>query len=414
MSNASKINRDGKPQHPPGHSSTATEGTFDPVDRARLVCRLSEMIAIASINPFDASPRAGFREQELAEYYLEQMSSLGMEVGQREIVTGRSNVWGRLKGSSDGPTLMLSGHLDTIGTDNYPDALQPRVANGRVYGRGSCDMKASLAAYLEVVQALRASALELEGDLLITGLADEEHLMIGSRDLGRNGPWADYGIVGEPTDLAICPAHKGQVGFLIKTFGQAVHSSQPENGVNAISAMARVIEAFEAYGKQLKQRGAHPLCGHATSCPSVIRGGTIVSTVPDLCALEFDRRTLPGETTQGVKEEYQQLLDGLAAATPGFRYGIEGTTIEVGPLDTPIDNPIVQSVIGAYQNVFGREGTVRAFLGGTDAPNFGFPTVICGPGNIAQAHSTNEYIEIEDIVSAVKIYLSVVVDLLVK
>jgi len=420
MSNASRINddepsgglsaRQGRPGDlKPGEPLA---GIFDVVDRDRLVASLSEMIEIPSVNPFDDEPRPGFREHELAEYYLERMSAVGMEVGSRDVVSGRPNVWGILKGTGEGPSLMLSGHLDTVGTDNYPNGLMARVAEGRVHGRGACDMKAGLAAYLEVACLIRECDIELKGDLLITGLADEEHLMIGSRDLGQHGPWADYGIIGEPSDMVICPAHKGQVGFRIQTFGEAVHSSQPERGINAISAMARVIEAFGGYGKGLMSRNAHRLCGHARSCPSVIRGGTIVSTVPEFCELEVDRRTIPGETTETVKEEYRQLLEALAASEPGFRYGIEGPTIEVAPLDIPIDNPVVKSAIRAHQAVFGDEGAVSAFYGGTDAPNFGFPTLVCGPGSISQAHSTNEFVEIDDMVAATRIYLWSVLDLL--
>ena len=307
---------------------------------------------------------------------------------------------------------MLSGHLDTVGTENYPDALQSRIADGRVYGRGACDMKAGLAAYLEVARLIRETDTSLKGDLVITGLADEEHLMIGSRDLGQHGPWADYGIIGEPSDMVVCPAHKGQLGFRIQVFGKAVHSSQPEKGINAIEAMARVIEAFRGYDAELMTRNAHQLCGHARSCPGVIRGGTIVSTVPDFCELEVDRRTLPGETTEAVIGEYRRLLDALAETSPGFRYDIVGPTLDIAPLDTPMDNPIVKSVTRAYDCVSGTEATISAFFGGSDAPNLGFPTVVFGPGGIAQAHTTNEFVEIDDMIAAAKIYLWTALDLL--
>lgn len=385
---------------------------FDFVDRDRLVSDLSEMVEIPSVNPFDNGARPGYRELEMAEFYLDRMSGLGMTVGSREVAPGRPNVWGILKGKGDGSSLMLSGHLDTVGIENYDDALRAKIADGRVYGRGSCDMKAGLAAYLEVVRLLRETDTSLKGDLVITGLADEEHLMIGSRDMGKHGPWAAYGIIGEPSNLVICPGHKGQLGFRIRTLGKAVHSSQPEKGINAIEAMARVIEAFREYGAELMKRSAHPLCGHARSCPGVIRGGTIVSTVPDFCELEIDRRTLPGETTECVIEEYRHLLDALAKSSPGFRYEIAGPTLSIAPLDIPLDSPIVKSVTGGYESVVSKKATVSAFLGGTDAPNLGFPALVFGPGGIAQAHSINEFVEIDDMVAATKIYLWTALDLL--
>jgi acetylornithine deacetylase/succinyl-diaminopimelate desuccinylase family protein len=420
MSNASRIGSDksaeGKPATQKPGNTPNLDGelptVFALLDQDRLVSDLSEMIKIPSINPFEGDARPGYREKEMAEFYLDRMSDLGLETGCREVSPGRPNVWGVLKGKGEGPSLMLSGHLDTVGTDNYPDALRAKVTDSRVYGRGACDMKAGLAAYLEVVRLLRETDTQLMGDLVITGLADEEHMMTGSRDLGANGPWADYGIIGEPSDMIICPAHKGQLGFRIRTFGQAVHSSQPEKGVNAIAAMAKVIEAFNDYNKELKTRNTHQLCGHASSCPSVIHGGTILSTVPDFCELEVDRRTLPGETVEDVLEEYRRLLDPLSEAFAGFSYKIKGPTLDISPLDIPIDNPVVQSLAEAYSAILKGDGTISAFFGGTDAPNLGFPTVIFGPGAIAQAHSTNEFVEIADMVDATKVYLWTILKLL--
>ena len=382
------------------------------LSESRLLDDLQDMIAIPSINPFDSDPRPGFREKELAEFYCGRMAETGLEVGAHEVAPGRPNVWGVLKGSGEGPSLMLSGHLDTVGCENYPDALIPRVAEGRVHGRGSCDMKAALAAYLEVARLLKCSGRKLNGDLIVTGLADEEHLMIGSRHLGRHGPKADYGIIGEPSDLTLCPAHKGQVGHRIRAYGKAVHSSRPEEGVNAIEAIAQVITALRGLGKELEQRDTHPLCGHGRLCPSVIRGGTILSTVPDFCELEVDRRTLPGETTAEVRTEYQALMEEVERAIPGLRLELSEPTLEVPPLDIGIDNPLVDAVLKAWQDAFGEGASIAAFFAGSDAPNFGFPTLICGPGSVAQAHSTDEYVEIDDLIAATKLYLCAALALL--
>ncbi len=221
------------------------------VDRQRLIDDLQTMIAIPSINPFQTEARKGFREQEMAEFYADRMSDLGMEVGTREVVKGRPNVWGRLKSGGDGPSLMLSGHLDTVGVENYPDALTPRVENNRVYGRGACDMKDALASYLEIVRIVREAGCELSGDLIVSGVVDEEDQLIGSKDFGQYGPWADFGIIGEPSDMMVCSAHKGQVGHLLKCFGKAVHSSRPELGVNAIEGVSHYIEALREYREQM-------------------------------------------------------------------------------------------------------------------------------------------------------------------
>ena len=385
---------------------------FNELDRDRVISDLREMIAIPSVNPFDGATRAGSREQEMAAFYHERMAALGMDVDSCEVAPGRPNVWGVLKGQGNGPTLMLSGHLDTVGTENYPDAFAPKVQGGRVHGRGSCDMKAALAGYLEVVRLVQASGTPLEGDLIVAGVVDEEHHMIGSRQLGRHGPRADYGIIGEPTDLAICPAHKGQVGLFVRIHGKAVHSSRPEDGVNAIEGMGRAIEALRGYGAELAMRKPHALCGHARYSPGVIRGGTTISTVPDFCELEVDRRTLPGETVEEVRQELAAVLEGLKRSCPDLRYELRGPSLDVAPLDIPVTSPVVETVRRGFRAVSGREGEISGFTGGTDAPNLGFPTLIFGPGSVAQAHSLNEYVTIDDVILATKVYLWSVLEVL--
>jgi len=384
----------------------------DRIDQQRMVDDLVAMIAIPSMNPFQQAARKDYREQEMAEYYCDRMSDLGLDVGTRDVVPGRPNVWGVLKGRGNGPSLMLSGHLDTVGNEDYPDAFKPRVENNRVYGRGACDMKDALASYLEVVRLIREADLPLAGDLILTGIADEEDQMIGSRDLGNRGPWADYGIIGEPSDMTICSAHKGQVGYRVRSLGKAVHSSRPEDGVNAIEGITRIVEALKVFQQKLMASDRHRLCGHGRCCPSVINGGTIVSTVPDKCDLEIDRRTLPGETREDVYRELQDLIANVSSAHPQFKFEIDGPTIDVHPLDVPTDDPIVDTILSAYRFVTGNTIEPSAFFGGTDAPHFGFPTVIFGAGSLQQAHSIDEYVEIDEMVAATKVYLTTTIMLL--
>ena len=383
----------------------------DRVDEDAVTATLAEMVAIRSVNPFDEAASPGHREREMADYLCARMEALGMEVECRDIVDGRPNVCGRLKGTGDGPTFMLTGHMDTVGVEGYDGAFEPRIDGGRLYGRGACDMKGALAAYLEVVRVLQDSGTALNGDLLIGVVCDEEHTMIGSKDWGPNWPHAAAGVIGEPTELAICPAHKGQAAMLIRTFGKAVHSSMPELGENAIVRMAQVIDAFDDYGDELKTREPHPLCGHGRFSPGVIRGGTISSAVPDFCELEVDRRMVPGETEEQVVAEYRARLDRLAERDPGFRYEIAGPTIGVGPLDVAPDDPLVTTLAKACETVTGSAPPVEAFPGGTDAPNMGFPCIICGPGALAQAHTVDEFVETRQLADAARIYLLAALDL---
>ncbi len=387
------------------------ETLMQEVSEDLLVDSLSNMVSIQSVNPFDEAARPGHREQEFAEYFVTQMQALGLETDTRELVPGRANVWGRLRGTGGGPAIMLAGHMDTVGVPGYPTAFTPKVADGRLHGRGSCDMKAALACYLEVVRVLRDAGVSLKGDLIVAGVADEEHLMIGSKDWGRNGPHADFGIIGEPTELAVCPAHKGQYCLFVRTFGKAVHSSVPHLGENAIERMARIINAFADYNDELARRPAHPMCGHGTFNVGVISGGSISSAVPDFCQLEVDRRILPGETRERIVEEYTARIEPLTADDPGFRYEIVGGSIDTPALDVPLDSPIVTALAHAAETVTGAPAEVKALAAATDAPNMGFPSVLCGPGSIAQAHTTDEYVAIDQLTKATQIYLHTIMSM---
>lgn len=382
------------------------------IDRGLLVATLKEMIALKSENPFDEAPREGYREQEMGDYLAEQMSALGMEVTVKEIAPGRPNVFGFLKGSGGGPTLMLAGHMDTARTDGYADAYRVREKGGRIYGRGACDMKAGLAAYLEVARLLKTAKIPLKGNLIIAGIADEEFQLLGSKDVGRNGPKATQGIIGEPTGLRVCPANKGRVSTFIRTIGKATHSSVPEEGRNAIVHMALVIQAFADFNDTLRQRPPHPLCGHGRFSPGVIQGGVQVNMVPDRCSLEVDRRTLPGETKAQVYAELHARLSPLKESVPGFRYEISDPSWFVPPNDISGDEPVVRSLLAAHRRVLKRQAAVSAFAAGSDAPHMGFPTVVCGPGAITQAHSNLEFVSIAQLAAAAAMYLWTTLDLL--
>ena len=384
----------------------------DQVSVSSITGWLKEMIAIPSENPMAGDARPGHREQEVGEYYLEQMHQLGLSVDSREAAPGRPNVFGTRTARKDRPSLMLCGHLDTVPTEGYDEPYVPHERDGRIYGRGSCDMKAALACYLEVARLLQTTDVTLSGSLILCGVADEEWQMIGSREIGRNGPFADQCIIGEPSDLAVCPAHKGQYGLFIRTFGKAVHSSIPEQGENAIERMARVVNALSGYNEELATRDPHPLCGHGTYSPGVIRGGDLASAVPDYCELEIDRRILPSDVTEDVRKDIAQRLEPLKQQDPGFRYELSDPSWDIPANDLSAEAPVVQSLLNASTELSGQSETAQSFPGATDAPHLKTPAVVCGPGSLAQAHSLNEFVEIDQCVRATKMYLRAVVDLL--
>ena len=382
------------------------------IEEERLVRDLQAMIATPSVNPFDEPVSENCRELEFADLFETRMAETGLDTFRRDVVSGRPNVFGRRRGAEGGPCLMFAGHLDTVGVEGYEDPFNPVLKDGRIHGRGSCDMKAAMAAYLEVSRILHLHNIPLGGDLLVVGVADEEHKMIGSKEISLNGPRPELAIVGEPTELEVCHAHKGQLCMHIRTFGKATHSSRPELGINAISHMGQVIRALDDYAGDLRQRSPHPVCGHGRVNPGVIRGGSISSTVPDFCELEVDRRLLPGETREDLEREYRSLLDPIAQATPDFRYEIGEPTLEASALDTPVDHEIVRTVAGAVEETLRAKASVGALGGATDAPNFHCPAVICGPGSLSQAHTLNEYVPVSQLVDATRVYLRATLALL--
>lgn len=383
---------------------------FAELNRDHMVRSLQELIAKKSVNPFEAEVKSGFGETAVAEYYAKRMADMGLAIRRDTVAEGRVNVFGTLKGSGEKGSLMLAGHLDTVDADEA--AFTPQVKDGKVFGRGACDMKAALAVYLEVARVITESGLKLKGDLMLGGLADEEYTMLGSRYVGKHGPIAGQCIIGEPTELRVCPVNKGQICLCLKTFGQSVHSSVPEEGISAIEKMMKVISVFGEYHKELRGRPPHPLCGTASVCASVIRGGTLASAVADYCELEVDRRVLPGETKETVYSEFRRILDGLAAADPDFKYELSAPTFDVDSNEISENEPVVQALLEPYAEITGLGKAVYGLPFGTDAPNMGCPTVICGPGSISQAHSANEYVEINQLEKAAKMYLAAAVKLL--
>ena len=375
------------------------------IDREWMFGILGEMILIRSENPFEDPPMEGYREKEMADYLAGQLSALGLKVETREVRPGRPNVFGFLNGKKGQAALMLASHMDTARTTGYPGAYDVRFEGGRLHGRGACDMKASLAAYLGVVKALRESGERLNGNLIVCGIVDEEYHMLGSKAIGQGGRMADQGIIGEPTNLKICPSNKGRVSTKFITRGRAAHSSVPEKGVNAIAKMAKVIQAFDDYNRELLGRTPHPLCSHGRFTPGMIRGGVQVNMVPDYCELEVDRRTLPGESLESVYAEFHERVRKAAEGDPDFVCEITDPTWLIAANDISPDEPVVAALREAHRGLFGKDPGVEAFAAGSDAPYMGFPTVLCGPGSINQAHTTCEFVDLQEVVDAARLYL---------
>lgn len=393
------------------------EQLFALIDVDRLIRRTVELVQIPSVNPFDSAGDETTGERAVAEYIAQHLDRLGYLTELTEVAPGRPNIIGispESAGGVTGPTVALAGHTDTVGTAGHDDPFGGAVVDGRILGRGTCDMKGALAVFLEVVEVLSEADIELAGRLAIAGLADEEHGMMGSQAAGAAGVIADFAIVGEPTDLDVCIAHKGQYAFPVRTFGTAVHSSIADQGVNAIESMVEVVSAMVEYDKRLRAEPSHPLCGTGTVNVGTITGGEMVSIVPDSCEIQVDRRVLPGETTAGIRREVSELLTERSAGSPKMRWEIGEPIIDAAPLDTPPDSPLVRAALDAMNRNAQTEqaATAGSFTGATDAPNLGVPAVIWGPGSLSLAHTTAESIAIDELVSATQVYLDAIVTLI--
>src|SRR5512143_3665836 len=306
---------------------------------------LSDLVAINSINPDLVPGSPG--EAEIAHYIAHWLERAGLEVELVESVSGRPNVVGIARGTDDGKTLLLNGHMDTVGVTGMPHAHEPVIKGGRLYGRGAYDMKSGLAACMFAVAA--AKEKRLRGEVIFTGVIDEEYASLGTMHLAKRFR-ADAAVVAEFTELQLILAHKGFVWFEVETIGKAAHGSRPDLGVDAIVKMGHVLDALEKLDQQLRLKPAHPLLWSGSVHASLIKGGRELSSYPDQCILSVERRTIPGETPRSVKTELEDILQTLEAADPSFK-GTVRRGLHRTPLETPESAEIAMAVKQAASQV---------------------------------------------------------------
>ncbi|MDE2919449.1 MAG: M20/M25/M40 family metallo-hydrolase [Chloroflexota bacterium] len=356
----------------------------------------------------NSSLEGGPGEAELANHVADLAGAAGADIEMYDVEPGRPNLLAWIR-RGNRPTLMFECHLDTVGLDPMPDALNPRVANGRLYGRGSADPKGCMAAMLHVLQAA-ADDPDFPVDICLAGAVGEEIVMIGSRVMAERRPPVDAAVVGEPTELRIITAQKGAVSWRVRTHGVAAHSAMPEQGHNAIEDMAEAIPAIARGIEPHLNDRTHPILGNATWNVGTIRGGAGVNVVPDRCEIEIDRRLVPGDTSDEVLAHVDAALDELRASDPELRIDRDPPFVDIPPLETPEEAPVVR----AAQQAVAAAGISPEPLGvayATDAAMLsglgGIPSVVLGPGNIAQAHTNDEWIELAQLEQVVGIYLGI-------
>jgi acetylornithine deacetylase len=356
---------------------------------------LRDLVAVDSVNPSLVHGAKG--EGLAADLVASHMRTLGLDVRVQEAAPGRPNVIGVLEGASPGRSLMLCGHIDTVGVEGMRAPFDPHEVDGRLYGRGSQDMKGGVAAMIDAARVAARRGFRA-GRLIVAAVVDEEYESIGADALVRE--WsADAAVVTEPTDLRIGVAHKGFAWLEIETRGRAAHGSRPADGVDAIVRMGRVLVQLEGLDRQLQRRPPHPRLGVASLHASIITGGRELSSYPDCCRLQMERRTLPGESSSAPDEEVRHILERLGAEDPSFeasaRFGFSRPPYEIADgHPAPAALAAAARACGVNAEQVGMSfWTDAAVLGGA-----GTPSVLFGPGG-AGLHSTEEYVTIADVIT---------------
>lgn len=352
-----------------------------------------ELIRIDSVNPDLVPDAAG--EVEIARWCERWLGRRGFDV-QRLGPESRPTIVGTARGTGGGRSLMLNGHLDTVGVAGYDgDPFAAEIRDGSLYGRGAFDMKAGVAAIM--VAAARAAAAKLAGDVIVTLVADEEFGSLGT-EAALAAVTADAAIVTEPSELHLVLAHRGFAWFEIELRGLAAHGSMPHQGVDAIAHAGLVLRALDELRARFEAAPRHPLLGHSAVRVSMIEGGSDAATVADTCLLTIERRTLPGETPASVEAELKALLESVAAATRDFHFELR-SLVSRGAFEADADGPVAVAVAESAQRVLGRPAPVRGEPFWTDAGlilEAGIPCVLIGVDG-GGAHADTEWANVGSI-----------------
>jgi acetylornithine deacetylase len=354
---------------------------------------LQELIALPSVNPAflpPGDPHAG--EKRVAEFLAATGARAGLSVEFQEVLPGRSNLIARLLPSGRvRQRIVLAPHMDTVGADE--NQFIPQRKAGRIYGRGACDTKGSIAVFLSaLIELASAKRRPSSTEICFVALVDEENGQAGSRFVAKSGFKADLAIVGEPTRLQIVTAHKGDLWLQLETKGKAAHGSRPELGRNAVHLMAKIVHLLETdYARQLRRR-RHSLLRHATINVGAIFGGRQPNIVPDWCAIRIDRRTIPGESDPAVKSEILRFIR---------RHGLSASMLDskneepAPPLETDSRLPLVRQFLRSAGQK--KPAGVDFFTDAGVLAAAGIPSVVFGPGDIAQAHTNKEWVSAQQL-----------------
>ncbi len=367
---------------------------------------LRDLVALPSVNPMGRDLQGpGVYEHQVTAYLEEFLRGLDVWWERQPVAPLRDNIVARLELAGSGPSVMFEAHQDTVPADAMTvEPFGARVVNGRLYGRGACDIKGGMASMLAAFARLaRERPAGGARAVVLACTVDEEHTFLGVQELVRRGPRADMAVVAEPTRLKIVRSHKGVARWQVRTPGRSCHSSMPEQGVNAIYRMGKLLGAIDRYADQLRRSCRDPLLGPPTLSVGRIEGGTSVNTIPDFCRIEVDRRLIPGEDPEAVQGHFRDFLEAQAEVDFPFECG--PLWINCPALGPELSGGLVARLGAAIDAVVGRH-VVEAVPYGTDASSLAaanVASVVFGPGDIAQAHTCDEWVALDEVEQAAEI-----------
>ncbi len=353
------------------------------------------LVSIPSVNPL--LEEGGQGEGAIADQCAVWLESWGFQVEVSEVAPGRFNVIAQFGG--DGGTL-LNGHLDTVGVSGMTVPAFGEVRGSRLYGRGSCDMKAGVAIILAAARRYAEANDPASCDPLTVALtADEEHASVGMDAFVKSGFLADRAIVCEPTDLLVMPAHKGFLWVTLEVIGRAAHGSRPEEGIDAIRNAGRILQALDVYEERVLQSGdRHSLLGHPSIHAGTITGGVAPSVYPEACQVVLEERVLPGTQVEEVMKNLESWLESLRTSTPNLTVELSRRLFRPGT-EVSTNSPFVCSLLDCCEEVTGSSGVagMTAWVDAAFLNEAGIPALCFGPGSIAQAHSADEWVELAQV-----------------
>ena len=378
------------------------------INRDYLIKTLTDLVGINSVNPSLVEDGPG--EAEIGRYIATAMRALEMTVTILEPHPQRPSIVGILKGSGSGRSLMLNGHMDTVGVEGMSNPFTPKISDGKMIGRGAYDMKGSLAACLTAAEALVSSGKTLGGDLIIAAVADEEKASLGTEEVIKHYK-TDGAVVTEPTEMNICLAHKGFVWLEVEIIGRAAHGSRFAEGIDANMRMGRFIAELDQLEQELRQRSGHPLTGPPSLHAAIISGGTALTAYAARCRLQIERRTISGESETQVVSEIQDMLNRLATEDDTFQ-GTVKALYSRQPSEIASETEMVRTLRKASMGVLGRRPKyvgVAYWMDTALLSAAGIETVTIGPIG-AGAHAQVERVEIQSLIDLAEILIATSVD----